>query len=145
MRPKLPPLVVGKRSHPGKIHFYVGPSCAMAEEMKGRVIGGEGKEAEVDGGYFGGYGKPANLKEDRIVRSAAAIRSLQCSTRKVRPPHLSAPVLQRARSFTPTKQRLGIIFMSVSNGAVFFLLMLGVVGLPIPDETLMVFCGYLIS
>src|SRR5260370_42489536 len=81
MRPKLPPLVVGKRSHPGKIHFYVGPSCAMAEEMKGRVIGGEGKEAEVDGGYFGGYGEPANLKEDRIVRSAAAIWSLQCSTR----------------------------------------------------------------
>ena len=71
MRPKLPPLVVGKRSHPGKIHFYVGPSCAMAEEMKGRVIGGEGKEAEVDGGYFGGYGKPANLKEDRIVRRFA--------------------------------------------------------------------------
>src|SRR5580692_11199589 len=30
-------------------------------------------------------------------------------------------------------------------GAVFVLLMLGVVGLPIPDETLLVFCGYLIS
>jgi len=28
---------------------------AMAEEMKGRVVGGEGKTAEVDGGYFGGY------------------------------------------------------------------------------------------
>jgi transposase-like protein len=41
---------------------------AMAEEMKGRVIGGEGKEAEVDGGYFGGYVKPANLKEDRKDR-----------------------------------------------------------------------------
>src|SRR6202035_4556958 len=27
---------------------------AMAEEMKGRVVGGEGKVAEVDGGYFGG-------------------------------------------------------------------------------------------
>ena len=26
---------------------------AMAEEMKGRVVGGEGKVAEVDGGYFG--------------------------------------------------------------------------------------------
>jgi hypothetical protein len=35
---------------------------AMAEEMKGRVVGGEGKEAEVDGGYFGGYVKPANRK-----------------------------------------------------------------------------------
>ncbi len=41
---------------------------AMAEEMKGRVVGGEGKEAEIDGGYFGGYVKPANLKEDRIDR-----------------------------------------------------------------------------
>jgi len=29
--------------------------------------------------------------------------------------------------------------------AVFFLLMLGVVGLPVPDETLLVFCGYLVS
>lgn len=44
---------------------------AMAEEMKGRVIGGEGKEAEVDGGYFGGYLKPANLKEKRIDRRFA--------------------------------------------------------------------------
>jgi hypothetical protein len=34
---------------------------AMAEEMKGRAVGGEGKEAEVDGGYFGGYVKPANM------------------------------------------------------------------------------------
>ena len=44
---------------------------AMAEEMKGRVVGGEGKTAEVDGGYFGGYVKPANLKEDRIDRRFA--------------------------------------------------------------------------
>ena len=69
---------------------------AMAEEMKGRVVGGEGKVAEVDGGYFGGYVKPANLKADRLDRrlgrtrtasarwlsssaSAAAIRSRLCS------------------------------------------------------------------
>jgi len=44
---------------------------AMSEEMKGRVVGGEGKVAEVDGGYFGGYIKPANLKEDRIDRRFA--------------------------------------------------------------------------
>jgi hypothetical protein len=43
----------------------------MAEEMKGRVVGGEGKVAEVDGGYFGGYNKPANLKEDRVDRRFA--------------------------------------------------------------------------
>jgi transposase-like protein len=41
---------------------------AMAAELKGRVIGGEGKTAEVDSGYFGGYVKPANLKEHRVDR-----------------------------------------------------------------------------
>src|SRR4051794_13836391 len=35
---------------------------AMAEEMRGRVIGGEGKEAEIDGGFFCGYVKPAHEK-----------------------------------------------------------------------------------
>ncbi len=44
---------------------------AMAEELKGRVVGGEGKVAEVDGGYFGGYVKPANLKENRRDRRLA--------------------------------------------------------------------------
>ncbi|MBV8847726.1 MAG: DedA family protein [Bryobacterales bacterium] len=29
--------------------------------------------------------------------------------------------------------------------AIFLLLMLGIVGLPVPDETLLVFCGYLVS
>lgn len=28
---------------------------ALAEEFKGRKLGGEGKTAEVDGAYFGGY------------------------------------------------------------------------------------------
>jgi transposase-like protein len=41
---------------------------AMAAELKGRIVGGEGKVAEVDGGYFGGYVKPANLKEHRRDR-----------------------------------------------------------------------------
>jgi transposase-like protein len=41
---------------------------AMAEEMKGRVIGGAGKVAETDGAYFGGYVKPANLVRDRKDR-----------------------------------------------------------------------------
>ncbi len=35
---------------------------AMAEELKGRIVGGEGKVAEVDGGYFGGYVKPAQSR-----------------------------------------------------------------------------------
>jgi transposase-like protein len=41
---------------------------AMAEELKGRTLGGEGKVAEIDGGYFGGYVKPTNLKENRKDR-----------------------------------------------------------------------------
>jgi transposase-like protein len=41
---------------------------AMAAEIKGRVIGGDGKVAEVDSGYFGGYVKPANLKNHRVDR-----------------------------------------------------------------------------
>ena len=42
---------------------------AMAAEMRGRMVGGEGKIAEVDGAYFGGYVKPANLRENRRDRS----------------------------------------------------------------------------
>jgi transposase-like protein len=41
---------------------------ATAEEMKGRVVGGEGEAVEVDGGYFGGYIKPANHRENRRDR-----------------------------------------------------------------------------
>src|SRR6202040_1400435 len=44
---------------------------AMAEEMKGRKLGGEGVVAEVDGGYFGGYQKPANFRENRRDRRLA--------------------------------------------------------------------------
>lgn len=44
---------------------------AMAEEMKGRVIGGAGEEVEIDGGYFGGYVKPANMRENRRDRRLA--------------------------------------------------------------------------
>jgi transposase-like protein len=38
---------------------------AMASELKGMHIGGEGKTVETDGDYFGGYIKPANHKENR--------------------------------------------------------------------------------
>lgn len=41
---------------------------AMAEEFRGRKIGGEGKVAETDGAYFGGYVRPANFKENRRDR-----------------------------------------------------------------------------
>jgi transposase-like protein len=36
---------------------------AMASEVRRGTIGGHGKWAEVDGGYFGGYVKPANHRE----------------------------------------------------------------------------------
>src|SRR5437870_1994828 len=48
---------------------------AMASEVRQSVIGGEGKRAEVDGGYFGGYVKPANRREDRKDRRRSANRS----------------------------------------------------------------------
>jgi transposase-like protein len=44
---------------------------AMAAEMRGRTLGGEAKTAEVDGGYFGGYSKPANLLANRKDRRLA--------------------------------------------------------------------------
>jgi transposase-like protein len=48
---------------------------AMAIELKGRMIGGEGKVAEIDSGYFGGYVKPANLAEKRKDRRFAVNQS----------------------------------------------------------------------
>ncbi len=44
---------------------------AMSIEMRGRVIGGEGRIAETDGAYFGGYQKPANFKDHRKDRRLA--------------------------------------------------------------------------
>src|SRR6202051_769370 len=38
---------------------------AMASEVRQTAIGGAGKRAEIDGGYFGGYVKPANRREAR--------------------------------------------------------------------------------
>lgn len=48
---------------------------AMAEEFKGRRIGGEGTVAEVDGAYFGGHVRPANYAENRRDRRKAANQS----------------------------------------------------------------------
>lgn len=48
---------------------------AMAAELRGRSIGGGGKVAEVDGGYFGGYSKPANWKSNRVDRRLAENRT----------------------------------------------------------------------
>ena len=40
----------------------------MSEELKGRHLGGVGHEVAIDGGYFGGYVKPANIRKDRKDR-----------------------------------------------------------------------------
>ncbi len=45
---------------------------AMAAELRGVVIGGAGKAAEIDGAYFGGHVRPENRKEDRKDRRLAA-------------------------------------------------------------------------
>lgn len=48
---------------------------AMAAEMNGRIVGGNGKVAEIDSGYFGGYVKPANRREHRADRRFAENQS----------------------------------------------------------------------
>ena len=53
---------------------------AMASEVRQTAIGGEGKRAEIDGGYFGGYVKPANRRENRRDRR---LRVNQSGKRKV--------------------------------------------------------------
>ena len=52
----------------------------MASEVRKTVIGGQGKRAEIDGGYFGGYVKPANHCENRRDRR---LRQNQSGKRKV--------------------------------------------------------------
>jgi transposase-like protein len=47
------------------------PREAMASELKGMRLGGRDKTVEVDGGYFGGYVKPANHKKNRVDRRLA--------------------------------------------------------------------------
>ena len=41
---------------------------AMAAEVAQNKIGGAGRKAEIDAGWFGGYVKPANRREDRRDR-----------------------------------------------------------------------------
>ena len=48
---------------------------AMAEEFRGRKLGGQGKVTEVDGAYFGGYVRPANMAEHRRDRRLLANQS----------------------------------------------------------------------
>jgi transposase-like protein len=52
---------------------------AMASELRGINIGGQGRKAEIDGAYFGGYVKPANHIENRRDRR---LRQNQSGKRK---------------------------------------------------------------
>src|ERR1700731_4013654 len=99
----------------------------MAEEMKVRKLGGDGIIAEVDGGYFGGYVKPANHVENRRDRRLACNqngkrkavvvirerngRSLPAvfrSAPKDRLFHSSVRASPRERLLTRTKEALGM-------------------------------------
>ena len=44
------------------------PCRLTSTEVRGYQLGGPGKIVEIDGGYFGGYVKPANHKENRRDR-----------------------------------------------------------------------------
>jgi transposase-like protein len=88
---------------------------AMAAELRGRVIGGNGKVAEVDSGYFGGYVKPANLAEYRRDRR---FRLNQSGKRK-------AVVVIRERGgntlpavFRSEKQALSFIKKRIAKGTI---------------------------
>jgi hypothetical protein len=97
---------------------------AMAEEMKGRKLGGEGIVAEVDGGYFGGYVKPANLKENRVDR-----RLLRNQTGKRK-----AVIIIRERN----GRSLPAVFRTESNGDQVYMLS----GLAMKRGQSVDFCGY---
>ena len=53
---------------------------AMASSNKALRIGGEGREAEIDGAYFGGHIRPENLAPDRVDRR---LTENQTGTRQV--------------------------------------------------------------
>jgi len=53
---------------------------AMASELRGIRVGEDGRKAEIDGGFFGGYVKPANRVEHRRDRR---LRQYQSGKRKV--------------------------------------------------------------
>src|SRR5260370_32221091 len=53
---------------------------AMASEVRQTSIGGEGKRADIDGGDFGGYVKPAHLRDNRRHRR---LQQYHSSTHKV--------------------------------------------------------------
>ena len=86
---------------------------AMAAEMSGRMIGGEGKVAEVDSGYFGGYVRPANLAEHRKDRrfSEKSIWQAQSRHRHSRAQRQTLPAV-----FRTEEQALNFIRSRIAKG-----------------------------
>ena len=103
---------------------------AMAEEFKGRKLGGEGKVAEVDGAYFGGYVRPANHAENRRDRrklanqiGQAPVRHHRARAQRQQPPRRvqvgrrgagmdQVAPRPRARWSTPMKRQAGMALES---------------------------------
>ena len=97
---------------------------AMAAESRGAHVGGPGRKAEVDGGYFGGYVKPANHRENRrdrrlrknqtgkrkvvvVIRERNGKTCRACSARRPMRSASSAPASRRKPSYTPTRRGHG--------------------------------------
>ena len=89
---------------------------AMAEELKGRMVGGEGKVAEVDAGYFGGYVKPANLAEKRKDRRACHEPDRQAQGGRHRP--RARRRVPSRRCFPSEKHALDFIKSRIAKGTV---------------------------
>jgi hypothetical protein len=71
---------------------------------------GEGKTAEIDGGYFRGYVKPANLRENRRDRRLREHQSgkRQCLVviRERDGVHFPAPIARKAKRSISFAERL---------------------------------------
>ena len=83
------------------------------------------------------------LQSVRPYRDVIAARSSWTQTKTHTETH--PVILRKRRAPMPV---MDVIFNWISQygyGAIFVLLALGIVGLPIPDETMLVFCGYLMS
>ena len=101
----------------------------MARRVHGINVGGEGRKAEIDGGYFGGYVKPAKHVENRrdrrlrqyqsgkrkdvvVIREREARHCLACSPQKSLRLISSAPGSPGALRSMLTKPGRGTSFMA---------------------------------
>ncbi len=88
---------------------------AMAAELKGRMVGGEGKVAEVDGGYFGGYVKPANFARTAATVALSAIRTASARSSSS---SASATAIRFRPCSSPKRKRMAFIRAHVAKGTI---------------------------